>query len=108
MIFLGVPAGTTTPVSASDSWPEIPDSSMVGTSGIVAERFLANTASARRFPDLICDDTGGNARNPIGVWPATTDCTAGPAPLKGTVTRSSPNVSLNNSPERCGVVPVLG
>src|SRR5262249_35676734 len=33
---------------------------------------------------------------------------AGPAPGKGTITRSRPNVSLNSSPERCGVDPVPG
>lgn len=97
MIPLGVPAGTTTPVSASDSWLRIPDSSIVGTSGITTERFLANTASARKLPDLMFEATGGSARNAIGVCPPTTDWTASPALLNGTVTRSSAKVSLNSS-----------
>src|SRR5262249_33647968 len=107
-ISLGWPAGTTTPVSASDSWLGTLDSSIVGTSGIVAERLFASTASAPRVPDLIFVATGGSAKNPMGVWLALTDWAAGPAPLNGTVTRSSPNVSLNSSPAKCGVVPVLG
>jgi hypothetical protein len=39
------------------------------------------------------------------VWPASVEPIAGAEPLNGTWTRSSFCDSLNNSPERCGVVP---
>jgi hypothetical protein len=42
------------------------------------------------------------------VWPPIVDVTAGPALGNGTITRSSPKVSLNSSPERCGVEPMPG
>src|SRR4051794_39428472 len=79
---------------------------MVGTSGSTAARVLAETASGRSLPSLTSGIAGGSDVNVIGVWPATADWIAGPAPLNGTCTRSSPAKSLNNSPERCGVVPV--
>src|SRR5262249_15119077 len=82
-ISLGVPAGTTTPVSASDSWLGTLDSSIVGTSGIVAERLFASTASARRFPDLVFVATGGSAENLMGVWRVLTYWSAAPAAVYG-------------------------
>src|SRR5580765_8363399 len=78
---------------------------MVGTSGRTADRCLAETASARSLPSLIIGTAGGIDEKMIGVWPPTADWIAGPAPGNGTCTRSSPNVSLNSSPDRCGVVP---
>src|SRR5215470_3877739 len=51
---------------------------------------------------------GGSAVNAIGVWPPMVDVMAGPAPVNGTMTRSRPKLSLNNSPDRCGVEPVPG
>src|SRR6266581_7419861 len=51
---------------------------------------------------------GGNAVNAIGVWPPIVEVSAGAAPLNGTMARSRPNVSLNNSPLRWGVDPVAG
>ena len=40
----------------------------------------------------------------IGVWPPMVDVMAGPPPLNGTCTRSSPNFSLNSSPTSRGCV----
>src|ERR1700704_6669490 len=51
---------------------------------------------------------GGSAVNAIGVWPPIVELTARAAPLKGTVTRSSPYFCLNSSPARWGVEPVAG
>ena len=51
---------------------------------------------------------GGNAVKAIGVWPPMVEVTAGAAPVNGTIARSSPKASLNNSPLRCGVEPVAG
>ena len=42
------------------------------------------------------------------MWPATTDCTIGPPPPNGTVTKSSLSDSLNSSVDRCGGVPAPG
>ena len=44
----------------------------------------------------------------IGVWPPTVAWIAGPAPVKGTCTRSSLKASRNSSPPRCGVEPTPG
>src|ERR671911_1357949 len=78
---------------------------MVGTSGSAGERFTANTESARRLPAFTCGTAGASVVNMIGVWPATVDWIAGPAPGNGTCTMSTPVTSRNRSPERCGVVP---
>src|SRR5215210_8740833 len=51
---------------------------------------------------------GGSAVKASGVCPATVDWIAGPAPPNGTCTRSRPNFSLNNSPDRWGVEPIPG
>src|SRR5688572_11797943 len=78
---------------------------MVVTSDSAGERDLASTASARRLPALTCGTAGASVVNMIGVWPATVDWIAGPAPGNGTCTMSTPVTSRNSSPERCGVVP---
>ena len=71
-------------------------------------RLAPVTASARSVPLLTCGIAGGSAMKAIGVWLPSAEAIAGPAPPKGTLTMSSLNVSRNNSPERCGVVPVPG
>src|SRR5215470_8664752 len=81
---------------------------MVGTSGSACERVLVETASARSFPSLISGTAGAVDPKEIGVWPATAEATAGPPPLNGTCTRSRPSDRRNNSPTRCGGVPVPG
>src|SRR5262249_47370761 len=53
----------------------------------------------------IWGSAGGSELKTIGVWPATVEATAGPAPLKGTCTRSRPFVWRNCSPARCPGVP---
>src|SRR5262249_20716740 len=47
MIVVGVPAGATTPVQKLTSWPLMPCSSSVGTSGTAGERLCAATARPR-------------------------------------------------------------
>src|SRR5262245_18251533 len=105
---LGVAAGTTMPVSVSPSWPGMPASAAVCTSGSAGTRWALSTASARSFPSLMLVMAGGSAVNAIGVWPPMVDVMAGAAPVNGTMVRSSPNASLNSSPLRCGVEPVAG
>src|SRR5215470_1732337 len=106
MMSFGVPAGTRTPTQLSPSISPWPASVMVGTSGRLGERVLLVTASARNLPALICGTAGVRALNPIWVWPATTAATAGPPPLNGTCTMSSPSDRRNCSPARCGGAPV--
>src|SRR6516162_933746 len=105
MISRDVPAGAQTHCGASCTWPGTPASSIVGTSGRIAIRFVLVTASARSRPSLICADADGSVANATGVWPPTTDCTIGPPPPNGTVTMSSLSDSLNSSVDRCGGVP---
>src|SRR5580704_970391 len=108
MISCGVPIGTTTPVSVSDSWSGTPASAMVGTSGSAADRLTLSTASPRNLPSRMLAMAGGSAVKATCVWPPRVELIASAAPLNGTVAKSSPNLSLNNSPARCGVEPVPG
>src|SRR5262245_37052393 len=104
----GVPAGATRPVSVSPSCPGMPASAAFGTSGRAPTRFVLSTASARSLPSLMLVMAGGSAVTAMGVWPPMVDVMAGAAPVNGTMVRSSPKASLNNSPLRCGVEPVAG
>src|SRR5262245_10394885 len=70
MISCGVPAGAQTHCGASCTWPGTPASSIVGTSGRIAIRFVLVTASARSRPSLICADADGSVPNGTGGWPA--------------------------------------
>src|SRR5947208_12805570 len=79
---------------------------MVGTSGNDGERAFPVTASARSLPSRICGTTGGMELNTTGTWPATAAATAGPAPLYGTCTTSSPTERPNCAPTRCVTDPV--
>src|SRR6266511_3003056 len=78
---------------------------MVETSGSACDRVLLETASARSFPSLTSGTAGAIEPKEIGVWPATTEAIAGPPPLNGTCTRSSPSDRRNCSPARCDCVP---
>src|SRR5215467_2483332 len=79
---------------------------IVGTSGIDRERALPVTASARNLPSFKKGTAGERVLKMIGVCPAIADASAGPPPLCGTCTRSSPNDIRNCSPARWGWVPV--
>src|SRR4051812_22061770 len=81
---------------------------MLGTCGSACERTLLVTARARSLPALICGTAGGNEVNAMGVCPAIVECTAKPALLNGTCTRSRPSDWRKSSPIRCGGVPVPG
>src|SRR5690348_5607633 len=86
---LGVPLGTNTPCMVSDSWPVMPASAMVGTSGSALERFLVVTASALSLPVWISCGVVVMATNDIGVSSASTACVAGAPPLYDVMTKSS-------------------
>src|SRR4029077_2678501 len=108
MISLGVPAGATMPVSVSLSRSGTPASTLVGTSGKDGERRVLSTAMPCSLPSFMLLIAGGSAVNAMGVWPPMVELIAKPAPLNGTVTRSSPYFCLSSSPARCGVEPVAG
>ena len=67
----------------------MPASAMVGTSGSADERLAEVTARPRSLPPCTCGAVGGSAVKAIGVWPATADWIAGPAPPNGTLATSS-------------------
>src|SRR5262245_8466184 len=81
---------------------------MVGTSGKGGERLLLEIASERSLPSFTSGTAGAIEPKEIGVCPATAEPIAGPPPLNGTCTRSRPSERRNNSPTRCGGVPVPG
>src|SRR5262249_15162689 len=62
-------SGAQTHCGASCTWPGTPASSIVGTSGRTAIRFVLVTASARSRLSLICADADGSVANATGVWP---------------------------------------
>ena len=80
-IAFGVPFGAKMPWMVSDSWPLMPASAMVGTSGSAFERFLVVTASARSLPVSMSCVVVVMATNENGVSLASTACAAGPPPL---------------------------
>src|SRR5215475_15422584 len=75
-------------------------------SGVDRERAFPVTASARKLPSFTKDTAGDKVLKIIGMCPAMVDANAGPPPLCGTCTRSSPNDMRNCSPARWGWVPV--
>ncbi|MCY1368750.1 hypothetical protein D9M69_557510 [compost metagenome] len=79
--------------------PGTPASAKVGTSGSAGSRWRDATASARRAPAWTC------AREPVSsimsTWPAIRSETAGPLPLYGMCSTSTPVRCLNIEPARC-------
>ena len=106
MMSFGVPAGAITPTQLSPLMPGKPASAMVGISGMAAVRFSLFTASTRSLSSLKWGMTAAGELNVTGVCPPTTEAAAGPPPLNGTGTMSSPSFSRNCSPARCDCVPV--
>ena len=78
------------PLQESDSYPGTPDSATVGTSGSAAARLRPVCASTRSLPPLICGTAPGAFSNIIDTRPAMTSGSAGPLPLYGTCSRSTP------------------
>src|SRR5215471_14844245 len=78
---------------------------MVGTSGSTDERLAPPVPSARSLPDLMCGVVCTSEENITLVWPPITSIIAGPPPLNGTCSRSTPASSLNSSPPRCWKLP---
>jgi hypothetical protein len=60
--------------------PGRPDSEIVGTSGMSAERAGLATASALSLPDWICPITGRMERNIMETWPPSRSAIALPLP----------------------------
>ena len=79
---------------------------MVGTSGSTALRCSPPVPSARSLPLWICGTVCTMELNITLVWPPTTSIMAGPPPLKGTWSMSTPAISLNNSLPRCWKLPM--
>ncbi len=80
----GVPAGASRPNHEVASKPlRPPASSMVGTSGIAAERCRLVTASALSLPALICGIDEGRLSNITSMVPPTMSSSAGPEPRYG-------------------------
>src|SRR5262249_17352390 len=101
----GVPAGTAMPTHTDPSSGG-PAPAKVGTSGRIAERFGALTASAlSRFVDVYgCADAV--VVNIVCTCPPSMSLNAGAAPLYGTCVRSAPETDLNSSSVRCVYVPL--
>src|SRR5437899_1394008 len=78
-----VAAGTTTPCQVIASKPGTPDSELVGSSGTVAERCAAVTASARSRPPLLYGIAEADVANISCAWRAMTSARAGWEPLFG-------------------------
>ena len=74
-----------------------------GTSGVAARLV---TASARSLPAWTSGSTEGGVANESCVSPASTDCTAGAPPLKGTCTMSTAARRWNSTAARCGAEPL--
>src|SRR5262249_8790351 len=72
------------------SWPVIPCSSSVGTSGTAGERLCAATTRPRSLPSFMSGATAVTVIGTICVCPATVDCTAGTGPWNGTLRTSKP------------------
>ena len=104
----GVDAGAKIPIQNSTSMSGKPACAMVGRSGSATSRLPLATASPRSFPSLTCATLDAGEPKAIGVWPPMVDATAGPAPLNGTCTRSSPSDRRNSSAVMCPGVPMPG
>ena len=105
MTAAGVPAGAISACQVDDSWSAKPASTTVGICGDEAKRCSLVTASARSRPPRTNSLTAGKVVQPMAISPLTTDCTAGPAPLKGICVISSPRLILSCSTDKCATVP---
>ena len=82
-IFSGKFAGATRPYQVAMSYPDNPDSAIVGTLGAAAERLAVVTPSARRFPAFTCGHPLGKLGKLISTCPEITSGIALPVPLYG-------------------------
>src|SRR5258705_13668100 len=80
----GRPVGPISPDQLLASYPAVPDSATVGSSGMNAERRFAVTPNATSFPDLMCGMTGESWGKEIWNSPPSMATSAGPEPLYGT------------------------
>ena len=84
---------------------------MPGTPGTSGVRSRLVTASASRRPpgfcaDFTCGSTEGGVAKESWMSPASSACTEGAPPLKGTCTMSTPATRMNSTPARCGAEPL--
>ena len=90
----GVPAGAKTPRPSSSQTPPSPASARVGTSGRVAKRVGAATASGRSVPPSTCACASDQEANMASSRPASSSGTAWPPPRKGMWVMLTPAVAL--------------
>src|SRR4051812_6478299 len=102
----GVFAGAKMPKMDTASYPGSPVEATVGMSGYRAEGCALVTASARNLPDFTCGEAALGLVKDSCVCPAMRELMAGPTPLKGTRTMSTPAMALNKAPARCEAVPL--
>src|SRR4026207_321012 len=70
---------------------------MVGMSGNSAERLALPTRSALSLPERMWPPVCTSELTSTWLWPPTTSIIAGPPPLNGTCTMSTPATSLKRS-----------
>src|ERR1043166_9581099 len=102
----GVALGATNPFQPITSKPGSPACATGEIPGTSAEGCFDVTASPRTVPPVICDCAIEAITNDICVAPEITALSAEFASRNGTCTMSMPAMVLNNSPARCGGVPM--
>ncbi len=102
----GVFAGASTANQLTASTFGRPSSAEVGISGRSGLRSSESIASGRSLPDFTCGKSTGKSMMMPSMWPPMASVAAGPAPLKGTCSRSMPASLLNSSMARCGSPPL--
>src|SRR6185295_5224351 len=83
MTDFGRPVGPIRPDQLLASYPAVPDSATVGSSGMSAERRLVVTPNAASFPDLMCGMPVESCGKEIWNSPPNMAANAGPEPLYG-------------------------
>ena len=101
----GVPVGANTAYHVTSSKPGSV-SAIGGISGSATERFRPPVPSILSRPACTWVSTVGMLLNASCTRPAIKSVMPGAVPLYGTCTMSTPASDLNNSPPKCGEVPV--
>src|SRR5262249_15041705 len=102
----GVPFGTTKPFQPMTSKSGRPDWAIAGMPGTNGDGLSEVTPIPRTVSPAICDCAVEAIENIICTAPLTTALTPEFASRYGTCTMSTPAMDLNNSPARCGGVPM--
>src|SRR5690606_5089738 len=101
----GVPAGANTPYQAATFMLSTPDSASVGTLGTAGERSLLVIPRTRTRSLFIKLAIEGILMNVKCTSPLCTPAMEGPDPLYGTCVAPMPVTCLNNSLDKCWVLP---